>query len=102
MNPFRIGFGSIVAVNFHLLMAVGCGWIAWLIWPQSPEWWGAGVISILLGMGAFTECVRALRLIADLYLKQRVIREFESQGSKPKSSRMATTSDLKQAGMLDE
>ena len=102
MNPFRIGFGSIIAVNGHLFGAAAFGWIAWVIWPQSPEWWGAGFISISFAMGAFVGLIRALRLIGELYAKAVVIRDFEAQGDAPKSSRMATIADLKRAGMLDD
>lgn len=102
MNAFRTGAGAIVRINVHLLTAFGCGFVAWATWPTAPEWWGLGIISIIFGIGAFGEFIRALRLIGSLYNKERVVADYMAQGGKPKSSRLASLDDLKRAGMLDE
>jgi hypothetical protein len=49
MKPFQSNFRSTAAINVNLLAATGCGFSAWAVWPSSVEWWGFGVVSILLG-----------------------------------------------------
>ena len=102
MKPYRSSVTAIVGINMHLLLAFACGFTAWAIWPQTPEWWGLGVFSVILGVGAFVGTIKAIRAMASLYAKQRVIAEYMAQGGKPKSSAMASTDKMRQAGMIDE
>lgn len=102
MNPFRKRAGAVLRINGHLLLSFACGYIAWAIWPQNAEWWGLGVISIIVGMAAPIEFVKALKAMATLHARDRVLTDYEAQGGRPKSSKMATAVDLRRAGMLDE
>jgi hypothetical protein len=102
MKRVRSSPRSIIRINGLLLLAFGCGYIAWAIWPQSVEWWGLGFISILLGIGAATLVVSAVTEAGALHRKESEISGYLARGGAPKPSRMATTGDLKRAGMLDE
>jgi hypothetical protein len=102
MSPFRRRAKFICAVNVHLLLGCGLGFIAWSIWPQEPEWWGLGLIAIILSVGSLGELIKALRIIAGFIARERVLTRYEAQGGKPKSAQMASLADLQKAGMLDE
>lgn len=101
-TPFRSSFRSTIDINANLLMASGCGFVAWTIWPQEPEWWGLGAMSIILWVGAVGGLAKAVRLMAAVYGKDRAMADYMAQGGKPKSSRLATADDLNRAGMLDD
>lgn len=101
-SPFRSSFRTIVAINVHLLTATGCAAIAWSIWPSAPEWWGLGVLSVLFGVTSVSALVKALGGMIALTRKDRVLHDYMARGGEPTPARMATPSDLKRAGMLDE
>ena len=101
MKPFRTPLRSVVEINFNLLLAAGCGYVAWVIWPQEPEWWGLGVIGTILALAAVGGVMKALRLMMAVHAKDRAIADYLAQGGSPRSSRLATKDDLKDAGMLD-
>lgn len=101
MKSFRTRFSSTVEINFNLLMGLGCGLVAWAIWPQTAEWWGLGVISGILWLGAFGSVARACRVIGKNYAREQAIADFMAQGPAPKSARMASLDDLKRAGMVE-
>lgn len=94
--------GPVIAVNLtllsSLLLAVACYWC----WPSNPEWWGFGFISICLGGAALGQFLAALRLIAKLYTRETTIRQVMAQGELPKTSRLASDTALKDAGLIDE
>lgn len=100
-KAFRSSARSVVSINIHLLMSAGCAAIAWAIWPQAPEWWGLGVISIILAGGAFVGLIKALREMTALHRKTRALDDYTARGGAPKPARMANLSDLERAGMLD-
>jgi hypothetical protein len=101
-QPFRRGgFGTVVTVNIQLLVASACGLGSWAIWPTKPEWWGLGVISIMLGMAAVGGLANAVKAIVESYRRERVIADYMAQGAAPKSARLATTEQLRKAGMVE-
>lgn len=102
MTPFQNSTGAVIGINMNLLVACVSGWGAWAIWPGTPEWWGLGVLAVILATGAIAGLVNALRAIGALYARDRVLAAYMAQGSAPKSARMASHADLKRAGMLDE
>lgn len=102
MKPFPSSLRSVLAINVHLLTASACGFVAWAVWPQSPEWWGFGVLSIVLAVGSVIAVGKALKEAAGLYRKAKAISDYVSQGSGPKPARMVSVDDLKRAGMLDD
>lgn len=98
--PFSSRVGTVVEINRQFLIACACGFIAWRIWPDSPEWWGFGLTSILLWLACASAIVNALRRIVGAYEQARVVRDFEAMGGAPKSSELATKKKMKKAGML--
>lgn len=101
-KPFRSSLRSVVAINLHLLTAAGCGFFAWAIWPRSPEWWGLGVLAVLLGITAIFALAKALGEAVALWRKERVLAAYLAQGGPARPSRLATVEDLRRAGMLDD
>jgi hypothetical protein len=99
---FRSSFRSTIAINADLLMATGCGFVAWAIWPDEPEWWGLGLMSIMLGISAVGCLGRAIRSMAAVYSRDKTVAKYMAQGGEAKSARLATADDLTHAGMLDD
>jgi hypothetical protein len=101
MKPFGSSFGAIVVINMQLLSAFAYGAIAWAVWPQTIEWWGLGIISIVLGAAAPVALLNALRGIAALRMRRRALADYMAQGGTPKSAQMASDRDLRRAGMIE-
>ena len=100
MRELPSTFGAAVSVNLKFLAACFFGWAAWYIWPTSPEWYGLGVASFLLGCGALAHVVNALQLMGRVYKREKELRAYMALGGAPKSSEMASPTELKNAGML--
>ncbi|MGE0279583.1 MAG: hypothetical protein AB7P20_03070 [Rhizobiaceae bacterium] len=94
--------GAVIGINVQFLLAGICGLAAWKLWPTSPEWWGLGVMSVMLGMAAFGGVANAVRAMTTLYRKDRALAEYLALGGAPKAARLATLDQLRQAGMIDE
>ncbi|MBN9039337.1 MAG: hypothetical protein J0H53_25010 [Rhizobiales bacterium] len=100
MRPHSRNIGAIIGINARLLMSCVCGIGAWAVWPTTPEWWGLGVMSVMLGLGAVGGVADALRAMSDLYQRDKAIADMMAQGGPPKSARLVTREDLKRAGMI--
>ncbi|MEX0957584.1 MAG: hypothetical protein WDZ83_20510 [Rhizobiaceae bacterium] len=101
MNGFHGSGGTIVTVNTQLLAACLSAIIAWSIWPDTPEWWGLGLLSILLWLAAASGLGNAVRAALAHYQKEKTIAEYMALGGAPKSARLATLDDLRKAGMVE-
>lgn len=102
MKPFQSSFGSKIQINFKLLGASIFGVSAWALWPSNPEWWGLGVVAIILGLGAVGLLVEALRAMAKLYSRDKAMAEFLAQGNKPKSSALVSDELLDELRLTDD
>lgn len=100
-QPSRGRFETIIHVNLQLLGATVCGFSARVIWPSTPEWWGLGLLSIILGLAALTGIANAAKAMIGLYNRDRIIAAYMAQGGAPKSARLVTTEQLRQAGMVE-
>lgn len=94
--------GAIFKINMLMLMALLQGALAYASWPTSKEWWMFGIMSILLGAAAFASFIQVMRLIWQIYRRDRIFGTFRNKGGEQKSSHMASRDALKQAGMLDD
>ena len=92
---------AIWRINVLGLTASLIGATAWSVWPETAEWWGFGVLAILLALGALQLVVQALGTAWRLFEHERAVAVFERHGREARSSQMATLDQLKQAGMLD-
>lgn len=102
MTIRKTPFSSVLAINGHFLLAFMTGGIAWLIWPNSPEWWGLGLMSIILGAASFGSTVTALRSMAKVYSREKEVAQFTANSRAPDPSDLADTNALKKAGMIDD
>lgn len=87
-------------INLLLLQGFMSGAAALYLWPELLIDWGWGFISILLWVSCLGSLLRALIEIYKAYNRDRKIEAFLAQGSKPKSSGLASTDDLRKAGMI--
>lgn len=102
-RPFQRSVGPIVAINTKLLSCALLAGATWYLWPTSwLEEWRSGVFAVFAAWGAVITAVQALKAMIALYTRDRAIAEYEAQGTKPKSSQMASRDALKAAGMLDD
>ena len=89
------------AVNGGMLGAVVFGWGAFALWPTTPEWWGLGVVSVMLGLGAAGCLASAIGAVIGRYRRDLEIHRYLSQGSGPKSAGLASKDELRRAGMIE-
>lgn len=102
MTPNKTPIGAILKINGHLLLAFLYGGTAWLIWPTNPEWWGFGLLSILLGAAALASLIAAFRAMTKLYVRERELARFASSARAPVPSDLASKNALKDAGMFHD
>lgn len=75
--------------------------IAFMCWPTSKEWWAFAFLSFCLALSSIAMTFQALRLIWQLYRRDKAFAEFYKKGPAPKSSPMASDEALKNAGVID-
>ncbi|OXT01630.1 hypothetical protein B7H23_01270 [Notoacmeibacter marinus] len=91
--------GAIIGINARLFWAFSLCVIAWFTWPTSMKWWGFGIISVCAALSALGLLIEAIRAASKLYLRDKALAEFEAQGAKPKTARVAGDDSLEKAGM---
>ena len=99
MSPIPSAFGATVSINLKFLMACGFGYAGWYIWPTSPLWWGLGVASVLLWLGALGLVLNAIQIMVRVYAREKEVRSYLRIGAPPKDSKMASPDELEKAGM---
>jgi len=102
MNLGKTPPASIFTVNGHLLHAFLLGGLAWWLWPSSPEWWGFGLLSIILGAAAFGKSIEALRAMVKIYGREKELARLAATSRAPDPSDLADQNALKDAGMIDD
>ena len=102
MNYQSSRFGHIVQINRNLLFSTGFAFTAWLSWPNSPKWWGLGVMSVFCTLVALALLFQAVRLMYRIYKREQAIAAFIAQGNQPKTSVLVSNRGLQDAGMRDE
>ena len=99
MKAFQPSFGIIVQINLKLLWATAMIFVAYFSWPTSAKWYGFGLISICAGAAAIGLVIEAIRAMTKLYVRDKALEKYVAQGGKTKSSEMATSDALDNAGM---
>ena len=98
---YRPTAGAIFVINIEFLYAAFLVWIAWLVWPETREYWGFGILSGLMGLGGFLQFITTLGHIRDHLRRDRSVRAYAAQGESPKGDRMADITVQRKAGMID-
>jgi len=100
MSDRKSSLGTIVKINMTLLAAVTCAFIAWAVWPARLEWWGFGLMSIIIGLAAPANLARAITLMVQLYHRDKAIAAFEATNKKSDPSKLVSDEALRKAGMI--
>lgn len=101
MPPFQSASATVLGVNGKLAGAAILAVAAYACWPTHPKWWGFGMMSAILALGAVTNVIQAIHLMKKLYIQDKAVAEYEKLGAEQKSAELATDDALRQAGMLD-
>ncbi|MFG1339976.1 hypothetical protein [Xanthobacter autotrophicus] len=99
VSPFPSTLGTTVAINVKLAMASLLGWAAWAMWPGTFHWWGFWLMSGFCAFAALGLTMEALRTMVQVYQRERMIEAYLALGGAPKSSEMASSDKLRDAGM---
>jgi hypothetical protein len=92
---------AIAGINIKLGGAVLCAIGSYALWPDSIEWWGLGVHSILLGMASVLSVMGAFRDMKKLRRVEQTLAAYRALGTGPKGARMADRGAMRAAGMQD-
>lgn len=92
-------FGVIVTINLSFLRCFLFGALAWLIWPDTLAGYGLGLLAIASGILSFSGLMSALKGIVKLYGREKALADYTKQGEAPKTSTLASSNRLKNAGM---
>lgn len=90
---------SVAAINCRFLMAALMMILAYKLWPDRPEWWGFGLISICIWAGAISHGIGGLRDMFRLIDRGRTIEGQTRDAAETKLARKVTRSVLDDAGM---
>lgn len=101
MNALQSSFKAKLRINGMFLMACLCGFICWVSWPTSIEWWGFGIVSIIMGLNTIILTFKAFGEIFALYARDKSIAALMAQGSVAKADDLADPNTLKSKGMVD-
>lgn len=101
MSQHKSGRSVVFKINMNLLGAFSYGVAAWLIWPDSLKGWGFGLISIILGVAAPAQLVRAIIMMAEFHTREKEFAEFEENNRAAEPSELASVDDLRRAGMIE-
>ncbi|ABS65500.1 hypothetical protein Xaut_0242 [Xanthobacter versatilis] len=99
ISPFPSTFGTTVAINAKLTMASLFGWAAFAMWPGSFDWWGFWLLAGFCAVAAVGLAIEAVRLMVQVYQRERIIEAYLALGGAAKSSEMASDARLRDAGM---
>ena len=99
MTPHKPAWGTIFQINMALLGAAAFGFTAWVIWPNTPKWWGFGLMSIMLAISAPAMLIKAFILMVKLYQRDKALAEFEAANRDADPSELANDDVLRKAGM---
>lgn len=102
MSNFKTPASSILAINGRFFLAAMQVIAAFSMWPSNPEWWGLGVISVLLGLSAMANVIAAFRAMLKVYAREKEIARLAQTSRAPEPSDLVGADALKNAGMFND
>lgn len=90
---------TIIAVNANLLGATASAFVAWLMWPNSYEWWGFGPLSIIMGLSAVLCVDRAHKVFSAYRRNVKAVDDFQKGKGQQKDNADVINDRMKQMGM---
>jgi len=88
-----------IRINMNSLMASACAWIAWTCWPDNPRNMGWLILAGMFALAALLTTITVIKIIVNIYLREKSVYEFTQQGQSPKTAELATDKKLEKAGM---
>jgi len=101
MNILKPRTSQIMAVNGNFFGAVIIFAYGWFLWPDDPRWYGLYIIGVICFMASIAFVIRALRLMKEMYLQEKLVAEYQSKVKPQKDAEMSSDKSLKDAGMID-
>lgn len=102
MSNFKTPAGSIFAINGHIFLAAMQIIAAFLIWPANPDWWGFGLLSVVLGLSAMANVIAAFRAMLKVHAREKEIARLAQTSRAPEPSDLVGADALKDAGMFND
>lgn len=91
---------TIIAFNLDMLAAAGCGLVSYGLWPTTYEWWGFGVMSIVMAEAAALSVIGAFKKLQRYHRQKKAVDDFQKGKGQPKSARQPTRERMKEMGMI--
>jgi len=101
MNILKRRTSQIMAVNGNFFGAVIILAYGWVLWPDDPRWYGLYIIGVICFMASIAFVIRALRLMKEMYLQEKLVAEYQSKVKPQKDAEMASDQTLEKARMID-
>ena len=93
---------AVLGVNGRFLAAALMGFMAWVSWPSSLQWWPLAIISAVIGIAAIRSLIQALVLIFQIYSREREIAAMLAHGRAQRQAHLANANTLRKARMTDD
>lgn len=93
---------AILSVNRQFLAAFFLGFIAWLSWPTSAEWWPFAILSVITAAAAVGYTIGAVVLMVRIHARDRQIAAMLAKGRVAHPAEMIDRDALRRAGMSDD
>ncbi len=101
-NPFEHQFDPALSINAKFLAISAFAFSAWAIWPEDGfAWWQFRILSLILWGGVVLTAFGLVRQLYSVQKKRAAMQALEDLASPPKSARLMTAEDQRQAGMRD-
>lgn len=94
--------GTIIEINFKLALCAAFGAAAYFSWPTHPQWWQAGILSIIMGCTSFAMLIDALRAMIKKREFDSAVKAYEKQADQPKSAELASNDVMENAGVFND
>ncbi|HMR34522.1 MAG TPA: hypothetical protein PKA13_21945 [Geminicoccaceae bacterium] len=106
MNEYRSllkpPLSAVVSINGKFLVAALTGFLAWLCWPSSPQWWPLAILSLAMGSIALGALIEALGLIFKIHSREREIAAMLRRGRPQHGADLVRGRALRKARMTDD
>jgi hypothetical protein len=97
----RNRFGTILKINKDFLLAALFGFLAWRLFIAPSDFYGVTLLAVVYCIIAVAMVIGAIIQIVKLYVREKALTDYLSQGTTPKFSSLAGGDALDKAGMRE-